>query len=230
MVGKACVGSVGQVLGPAHQGSGRLVSVAEVVSQVLGDRAVAPILRLVQAHAEDLLGHCTRVSLLAVALARAAELGLDERRLATAAVLHDCGKLWIPPRVLNKPGSFTQEERGMMESHPRLGRYVLEFHQFPMSQMVDDVVTHHHEHYNGGGYPLGLDGSHIPIAAQVVSICDAYDAMVSVRPYGTVKTPAAAVQELSREAHHQFNPRLTEIFCRLVLRNPEMPWFDPLAE
>src|SRR5271155_5027427 len=112
------------------------------------------------------------------------ELGLDERALAdleVAALLHDIGKIGIPDAILQKPARLTKAEYDLMKKHPEYGWAVLR--NVPGMERASLLILHHHESYDGKGYPAGLKGEEIPIGSRIVSVIDAFDAMVSSRPY-----------------------------------------------
>lgn len=142
------------------------------------------------------------------------EMGLpaDEiERIRIAALLHDLGKLAVPPEILDKPDKLTDGEWQAIGEHPRIGQVILE--QASSLREAIPVVLHHHERFNGGGYPHGLRGSEIPIGARIVAVADAYHAMVHDRPYKRALSHAGALGELRRNAGTQFDPQVVEIFC-----------------
>ena len=150
----------------------------------------------------------------AVLLAR--ELDLDERTstlLEVAALVHDVGKIGIPDRVLNKRGQLTAEESAIVRDHSVLGERVLQ-----STRLVEVLpwVRHHHEHWDGGGYPDGLAGEDIPIEARILAICDAYDAMTSERTSRPAMSKSAALQEIDLGLGSQFDPALGEVFLRMA--------------
>lgn len=160
--------------------------------------------------------HSRNVAVLAVMLAEEMQLDLDKRGLIEiAALLHDIGKIGISDRVLRKRGPLTAAEMRHIREHPGLGEKIL------MSTQLVEVlpwVRHHHERWDGTGYPDGLAGDTIPLEARLLCICDAYDAMTSARPYRTSLSSSAALQELDLCIGTQFDPTLTEAFIRLVGR------------
>ncbi len=152
----------------------------------------------------------------AIAVRMAVELGLPNaeiERIRVAALLHDVGKLAVPEYILEKPGPLDADEWLSVVQHPRAGDAILE-----RVAAVGDaraIILHHHEHYSGRGYPYGLRGADIPLGARIVAIADAYDAMVRDRPYRSAVGHDAAVAELRRFAHVQFDPELVDLFCDL---------------
>jgi diguanylate cyclase (GGDEF)-like protein len=154
----------------------------------------------------------------AVGVARAAGLMADELRLdetqrdvlRVAAFVYDIGKVGIPVELLNRRGELTAGERTTIQRHPEIGMRLLEstMHLHALAP----VILHHHERWDGEGYPDGLKGEAIPFAARVIAICDAWQAMVSDRPYRPALTPARAIAQLRAGAGSQFDPQLVEAF------------------
>jgi diguanylate cyclase (GGDEF)-like protein/putative nucleotidyltransferase with HDIG domain len=167
-------------------------------------RAAASLARAVDARDVYTGSHSQRVADLAARTAR--RLGLQEEEVELtrlAASLHDLGKLAIPEEILRKPGPLTDPERMVLERHPQIGFRMLE------SLGVDPVadwVLHHHERWDGSGYPDGLPGDEIPLGARIIFVADAYDAMTSERVYRRRVDPEQAIAELRRCAGSQFDP------------------------
>jgi diguanylate cyclase (GGDEF)-like protein/putative nucleotidyltransferase with HDIG domain len=169
-------------------------------------RAAASLARAVDARDVYTGSHSQRVADLAARTAR--RLGLpdeDVELTRLAASLHDLGKLAIPEEILRKPGPLTEPERMVLERHPQIGFRMLE------SLGVDPVadwVLHHHERWDGSGYPDGLPGDQIPLGARIIFVADAYDAMTSERVYRRRVAPEHAIAELERCAGSQFDPEI----------------------
>jgi diguanylate cyclase (GGDEF)-like protein len=163
----------------------------------------------------------TLIAEASVALARAIDLPDGELdRIRTASLLHDLGKLAIPEEILAKPGDLGASEWRVVAEHPKIGQVVLE--QAGALRDAATIVLHHHEWYDGRGYPHGLSGEDIPIGARIVSIVDAYEAMIGGRPYRGAISHRAAIAELRRQAGVQFDPELVEVFAALY---PDaLPW------
>jgi HD-GYP domain-containing protein (c-di-GMP phosphodiesterase class II) len=145
------------------------------------------------------------------------DLGFNEEGLewlVHGALLHDLGKLGVADEILGKPGTLTEEEWAAVKRHPQIGARMIE----PIEPFFGavPVVRHHHERPDGTGYPDGLEGEEIPLAARVVAAADAYDVMVRGRPYRPKSSPAQALQELWREAGRQFDARVVEALGRLL--------------
>jgi diguanylate cyclase (GGDEF)-like protein len=142
------------------------------------------------------------------------EMGLareEIERIRVAALLHDLGKIAVPEEILDKPATLSQAEWQAIGEHPRVGQIILE--QASSLREAIPVVLHHHERYNGGGYPHGLRGNEIPIGARIVAVADAYHAMVHDRPYKLALSHEEALLELRRHAGTQFDPAVVDVFC-----------------
>jgi diguanylate cyclase (GGDEF)-like protein len=167
-------------------------------------RAAASLAKAVDARDAYTGRHSDRVAELAARIA--ARLGADEGQIELtriAASLHDLGKLAVPEEILRKPGPLTDSERAVLERHPYIGYQMLE------SLGVDPIaecVRHHHERWDGRGYPDGLPGEAIPLGARIIFVADAFDAMTSDRVYRARRTESEALSELERNAGSQFDP------------------------
>jgi response regulator RpfG family c-di-GMP phosphodiesterase len=156
-------------------------------------------------------GHLERVTVYAVATG--AELGLDEealRDLVVCGLLHDIGKVGVPDHILRKPGELTGDETSVMRRHPLIGAAILERSAFLRS--AAQGVLHHHERWDGGGYPFGLAGAEISLSGRILAVADAFDAMVTTRPYRGKCAHEEARAELERCAGSQFDPQVVEAF------------------
>lgn len=132
-----------------------------------------------------------------------------------ALILHDVGKVGMPDCVFAKPGLLTPSERAVVETHPLVGGQIVDDLKF-LPRVVSEVVTCHHERWDGAGYPYGLRGSDIPLAARVFSVVDAVDAMTHDRSYRPTLTTAAALAELEACSGTQFDPRVVSGFLDFV--------------
>lgn len=155
--------------------------------------------------------HVDRVSAFALALAH--ELGWDEQRMEAleyGAILHDIGKISVRESVLRKPGSLTDEEWEEMRRHPIVGAHMIE--GIPFLAPATPIIRHHHERWDGRGYPDGLAETEIPEAARLLAIADALDAITSDRPYRPAEPPATAYEIIHEQAGKQFDPAMVEVF------------------
>lgn len=133
--------------------------------------------------------------------------------LRACATLHDVGKIQIPLEILHKPTSLTDEEYEIVKRHPIIGEELLR--RIPSLLPAAPGVRHHHEHWDGDGYPDGIAGVEIPLAARIVAITDAFDAMISERPYKPAYPLEQALVELEAHAGSQFDPGLVRLFIKL---------------
>jgi hypothetical protein len=160
-------------------------------------------------------GHSERVTLYSVATARA--MRLSERRIQAieyAGFLHDMGKIGIHHDILTKPGTLTEEEWRTMREHPEIGARIVSDLDFLKG--AREVVLYHHERYDGKGYPEGLAGEQIPLEARIAKVADAFDAMMSNRPYRSSLGLTTAVDELVRGKGTEFDPAVVDVFVELV--------------
>lgn len=156
-------------------------------------------------------GHSEGVA--SYALKIGTQLGLSQEQMTAlemSAYLHDIGKIGISEDILLKPGKLTEVEMGQMRHHPLIGANILKPVAFPWP--IAPVVRHHHEHYDGTGYPAGLRRDEIPMLARVLTVADAFEAMVADRPYRRGRSEQEAMLELRRCAGTQFDPRIVEAF------------------
>lgn len=156
-------------------------------------------------------GHSDRVALYAKAIAERLELSSEQCiALEMAAYLHDIGKIGIREAILLKPGKLDAEEMGQMRHHPLIGANILKPVAFPWP--IAPVVRHHHEHFDGAGYPAGLKGEEIPLLARILTVADAFEAMTADRPYRLGRDHDEAIAELRRCADSHFDPRVVDAF------------------
>jgi len=159
--------------------------------------------------------HGTRLAEWAVRIGQ--DLGLDEGGLEdieVAALLHDAGKVGVPDAILRKPGPLDPEEWRVMRMHPEFSWAVLRL--VPGLERASLFALHHHEKYDGSGYPAGLRGHEIPIGARIVSVIDAFDAMVATRPYKQGLPCDEALRRLTTDSGSHFDPVVVEHFIRIA--------------
>ena len=173
------------------------------------------LLRILREREPDLDEHLRSVASLAVLLARRAGVEGEELDVvARAAELHDVGKIAIPERVLRKRGALTAVERELIRNHTVVGERILA--SAPAMVPVARLVRSSHERWDGDGYPDRLKGEEIPLGSRIIAVCDAFDAMVSKKPYRRSLESSEALRELCRCAGTQFDPALVDLFCKHV--------------
>ena len=161
--------------------------------------------------------HCYRVGRLASILGK--EIGLEEDvcfLIDLAARLHDIGKLVVPDAILLKPGKLTPGEFEIMQTHTTAGADILAKSNVPQMHIAEEIARHHHEKWDGTGYPMKLAGTAIPIAARVTALADVFDALTHVRPYKKAWTVRESLDEIKSLRGRQFDPELTDVFLQLV--------------
>lgn len=157
--------------------------------------------------------HCYRVGRLVAILGR--EIGLEDHvcfLIDLAARLHDIGKPVVPGAILLEPGRLTDDERAIMQTHTSAGAEILARSNVPQMHIAEEIARHHHERWDGQGYPMGLARGRIPIAARVTALADVFDALTHVRPYEAAWAVADALEEIRRLRGLQFDPELTDAF------------------
>ncbi len=199
---------------------------AELQKQILPVEALdfeSRMLDLVARKDLSTLGHSNRVAELTrewaeFMLSRGSWVGVHPARLESAARLHDIGKVMVPDAVLLKPGPLDPAERELMNAHAEAGYEMVKSHRNESYAAL--AVRHHHERWDGRGYPLGLEGDQIPFQAQVVAIADAFDAMTEDRVYRKGRSPEEALVEIERCAGSHFSPvRVAEFVQFIHARN-----------
>jgi two-component system, cell cycle response regulator len=190
-------------------------------SSSAGHQSRAVLLRILREREPAMHAHLVGVAELALAVAR--EIGMSGEELdelARAAELHDVGKIAIPEEILHKPGPLDPDEWAFVRRHTVIGERILG--AAPALRPVARLVRSTHERWDGAGYPDGLTGDDIPLGSRIVAVCDAYEAMVSDRPYRPAMSPELAVEELFAHAGTQFDPKVVQVFTRaLSARTPE---------
>ncbi len=161
-------------------------------------------------------GHTERVVSLSQALAQKLQLDTyQSRALRQGAYLHDLGKLMIADRILHKAGALDADEWITMQSHSEKG-FALALRIHGLAEPALEIIRHHHEAWDGSGYPDNLQGERIPFLARIFSLCDVFDALTSDRPYKAAWTVDAALSQLKKQAGKQFDPQLVPVFIDLI--------------
>lgn len=180
-------------------------------------RSLLTLASAVEAKDMRAIGHGERVAEYATAIAK--QMRLPRRLVRTieyAAFLQDVGNIRVPHAILNKPGKLTQQEMQQLEAHPTIGQEIVE--QVRFLKDIAPYLRHHHEKWDGSGYPDGVRAEQIPLGARILAVATAFDSMTSERPYHPRMDEGAAVAELKAGAGTQFDPAVVEAFLRMLQR------------
>jgi len=194
-----------------HLGKHLLLNVQEGYPFTLQRGSVVDLLGSMSSYNHDLRGHAERVCGLCMPMAF--RMGLGEKRLLylqLAALLHDVGKLDVPPHILDKPGMLSLQETLVIQDHSLRGEQVLRSLSLP--DPICQTVRSHHERFDGRGYPDGLAGEEIPLEARIVQVADAYDAMTEDRPYRAAMTPEVTRVWIAGLSGVYFDPEVVDCF------------------
>ena len=163
--------------------------------------------------------HCERVLFLSVELGARLDFSWHEMELlALAARFHDLGKIGVPDRILHKPGEFTDEERSFMRQHAAIGERIVRGIGCDHADEIASAVRHHHEHFDGSGYPDNLAGTDIPLFARVIALVDNYDAIAFSRPYRDSLPHSAVMDIVHADVGSKHDPDLVHAFTPLIER------------
>jgi len=174
--------------------------------------------QVIEAKDRTTRGHLDRTQTYGLALARRVDPSLATEELGYGFFLHDIGKVGIPEQILCKRGPLSAEEWDVMRTHPLVGAQIVAPIAFLRGAV--DLVRHHHERFDGTGYPDGLRGEEIPLAARVFSVADSFDAMTSDRPYRGAMGIERALAEIEGGAGSQFDPEVVRIFVQMMHEDP----------
>ncbi|WP_175199121.1 HD-GYP domain-containing protein [Achromobacter insolitus] len=164
--------------------------------------------------------HSERVVALSVALAQACGLPQAEQEaIAIAARLHDIGKIGTPDRVLYSPKRLDKDDWEIMKAHAAVGADIIMHSDIPQRELIALAVRHHHEHFDGSGYPAGLCGADIPLHSRIISLADSYDALGDARPYHPARTHAEIMRILNQEAGSKCDPDLLRTFEAMIQKS-----------
>ncbi|MDO4198384.1 MAG: HD domain-containing protein [Erysipelotrichaceae bacterium] len=192
------------------------------------------LVRALQECDSDTKSHVERTQLMGSGMAK--RLGLNEYEeacLSLLCLLHDIGKIGVPLEILNKPGKLTAEEFAVIRTHVEKGYQITQSNK--EFRCISDMVLHHHERWDGTGYPSGLAKEDIPLLSRIISVVDSYDAMVSTRSYRKGRSSEQALEELRRCSGTQFDPKITEEFINMIstdfdFRTIEFPSSNPFEK
>jgi putative two-component system response regulator len=182
------------------------------------EQVIASLAGALDARSPYTMEHSTRVAVLAEALGSAAGLsGEDLEDLYQGGLVHDVGKIGLPDSILAEAGPLDAQMQALVREHPVVGERIIA--PLRSAQRLAPMVRHHHERYDGQGYPDRLAGDQIPLRARILAVCDAFDAMVSDRPYRPAMTLEAAATALAEGSGEQWDPMLVHLFINYVIRD-----------
>lgn len=184
--------------------------------KLMRSRTIETVLKNINLKYDNEQIHTERVSQYSVAIAK--EMGYSEaevENIKTAAILHDIGKIMIPPEILSKPTRLTEEEFSIIKKHPETSYQILK--SVDEYSTLANYVLYHHERIDGKGYPEGLKGDEIPVISRIISVADAYEAMTATRPYQKQKSKDEAITELVKNSGTQFDSEIVKVFVEKVL-------------
>ena len=216
-----------EILDQSQEFADRLVETNRALRDLLTG-SVGALVSTMEAKDGYTAGHSQRVADTACTIAR--EMGwhhADVEQLRLGALLHDIGKVGISQAILNKPGSLTPEEREVVCQHPLIGARILS--SLPDCEDIVRIILHHHERYDGAGYPSGTQGDEIPAAARIVAIADVYDALTSQRSYRAAYSRGEAVAILEESSGSSLDPTMLDAFLKLLSRtgNTDETMYNP---
>lgn len=207
VVRKRMIQSILRYVGVAVENRHLIESLQEMVAEVVCGFSLA-----IDSRDSYTGGHVQRVTAYAVHLAVAAGLSEEDQAIVRlGGLLHDIGKVAIPDDILNKPSRLTDDEFAVIKAHAAVGHEILR--RIPHLERANEIVRHHHERWDGRGYPDGLAGNDIPLLARILAIADSFDAMTSNRSYRNTLEHHVAMEEIERCAGSQFDPDLAKLFC-----------------
>jgi len=165
--------------------------------------------------------HCDRSARLAMEVGKACDVSdADLTLLRVSARFHDIGKIGVPDAVLLKPARLTNDEWALMKAHPVLGEQIFRATELPAHDDIARAIRHHHESFDGSGYPDGLAGEDIPFLSRILLIVDSYDAMTTARPYHKLRTHAQVMEVMESESGSKLDPEVFGRFSALIEHSP----------
>jgi HD-GYP domain-containing protein (c-di-GMP phosphodiesterase class II) len=193
------------------------------------DQTLSCLMRALDFHHGETRDHTDRVTRLAVLLSRRMNVDAETAEaVKRGSIIHDIGKLGIPVDILGKPGPLTETERDVVRTHPESARELL--HSVPHLSSALDIPCSHHERWDGSGYPRGLQGRQIPLAARIFSVVDVWDALVSDRGYKRAWSREEARRYLAAQSGIEFDPDVVEAFLTLLDEEPEQTFAGESTE
>jgi len=183
------------------------------IHQILQMSEIESLTKFLFYKSSEVAEHCIRVGSMSLEIGKLYGLSSKEMEdLFVASILHDVGKAFIPNTILNKPTRLTVDEWGEIKKHPQMGHdFLMGLNNF---ENVSKIILHHHERYDGKGYPYGLEGEKIPFLSRIISVADSFDAMISERPYKKTMSIDEAVQEIEQNKKFQFDEEIASVFLK----------------
>lgn len=215
------------LLGMSHQ-----VETLKAANKKIAEEAARTILKALDCKDSYTFGHSMRVAYFSLVTGTEAGLSTEElHELELSAIFHDIGKIGTPDEILNKPARLSEEEFLIMKQHPEKTFEILA--EFPTFEKIAANARFHHERFDGKGYPMGLKGEDIPLAARIILIADTFDAMTSTRSYRKGLPYEVAFEELIQFSGTQFDPNLVKLFIQGMKKEAlkgEEEFYIPLLE
>ncbi|MCU7827983.1 MAG: HD-GYP domain-containing protein [Candidatus Thiodiazotropha sp. (ex Myrtea sp. 'scaly one' KF741663)] len=187
-----------------------------MLEQHIGFKLDAIMQQILNARDSYTSKHCERVLSLSEAIGHKLQLNEHEIVVLTlSAGFHDIGKIGIPDHILLKPGKLEPQEYEIIKTHPQIGANILRSLGNPLLDEVAECILHHHEYWDGSGYPGGLSGEQIPLISQIISVVDAYDAMTTTRTYRVGATQEEALKVIQKGSGRHFCPDIVDVLTKL---------------
>lgn len=200
-----------------NEGPGILPFVPSELIEVAHLESLAQLSRIIELRDDTTGEHTARVARLSGMIAQSLRLPSEQiRRVHRVAPVHDIGKVVVPDQILLKPGPLTAQEQALMRRHTTLASEIMGGSTSEIIRLAEQVARHHHERWDGHGYPDGLAGEEIPLAARIVAVADAFDAMVNERPYRSAVPLTEVLEVLDQESGWQFDPNVVEALFRVL--------------
>lgn len=197
--------------------SGVIPAIPSEILEVAHLESLAQLSRIIELRDDTTGEHTARVARLSGMIAQGLRLPSEQiRRVHRVAPVHDIGKVVVPDHILLKPGPLTAQEQALMRRHTILASEIMGGSNSEIIRLAEQVARHHHERWDGYGYPDGLAGDEIPLAARIVAVADAFDAMVNERPYRPAVPVAEVLEVLDQESGWQFDPEVVNALFRVL--------------
>jgi putative two-component system response regulator len=197
--------------------SGVIPAIPSEILEVAHLESLAQLSRIIELRDDTTGEHTARVARLSGMIAQGLRLPSEQiRRVHRVAPVHDIGKVVVPDHILLKPGPLTAQEQALMRRHTILASEIMGGSNSEIIRLAEQVARHHHERWDGYGYPDGLASDEIPLAARIVAVADAFDAMVNERPYRPAVPVAEVLEVLDQESGWQFDPEVVNALFRVL--------------